>query len=372
MERWCAGKRQCAVSARSEPAVGADEVPTDAESSSGTEPTAEAAEEKQKGKQGSVYPSRNRWYGTVLDRLETLEAGKPKSKNTGSCADRDTAAAKLAELVAKEEREFQAGMLRRFAKCVEEQPKLFAGLERAPAPTDAVNGTVYWHVDRNNKYVPFRAIVDIKKERYDRACERCALRAQPPVEGGPARFCKACARGLADADERYAKCVEEQPELFAGLERAPASAADAVRGRVYWHVDKRSKYVPYRAIVANRFRYAHACEKCAQFASTNPAKREEGRRFCIQHGGGKRCVGCDPTPNAEPCPEDVGVQLGKRDVYDGRCAKCFCAAFPNDPRTERARKCIHVREQTVRAFLEKAATTTGRSTSPSVIVSSAA
>jgi hypothetical protein len=86
----------------------------------------------------------------------------------------------------------------------------------------------------------------------------------------------------------------------------------------------------------------------------NPAKPEELARLCHKHGGGARCVGCDPVDNAEVCPSDFSVHTGNADVYDGRCAKCFCVAFPNDPRAVRARKCIHVRENTVMAFVKKA------------------
>ena len=176
----------------------------------------------------------------------------------------------------------------------------------------------------------------------------------------------ACAAALAvlrEAEERefeaeIAVRVAADPTLLGGLERTPAKVVDAVVGTVYWNVEKQNKYRPYRAVVAGKTdatkQYARACELCAQVAHANPAKPEEGKRFCKQHGGGKRCVGCDPTPNAEVCPSDSGVPTGNRNIYDGRCAKCFCVAFPNDPRAERARKCIHVRERTVMAFVKKA------------------
>ena len=38
--------------------------------------------------------------------------------------------------------------------------------------------------------------------------------------------------------------------------------------------------------------------------------------------------------------------------YDGRCVRCFCAAFPDDARAIQARRGIHVKEQTVRTYLQ--------------------
>jgi len=38
--------------------------------------------------------------------------------------------------------------------------------------------------------------------------------------------------------------------------------------------------------------------------------------------------------------------------YDYRCIRCFCDAFPNDPRADKAKKYRNAKELTVRAFLE--------------------
>ena len=43
-----------------------------------------------------------------------------------------------------------------------------------------------------------------------------------------------------------------------------------------------------------------------------------------------------------------------RSKYDGHCVRCFCDAFPNDPRADEAKKYKGAKEQAVRAFLETA------------------
>jgi hypothetical protein len=58
-------------------------------------------------------------------------------------------------------------------------------------------------------------------------------------------------------------------------------------------------------------------------------------------------VGC------EECPLGFSVHLGKGDVYDGRCVRCFCASFPDDPRAARARSSVHVREHATTDELKK-------------------
>jgi hypothetical protein len=144
------------------------------------------------------------------------------------------------------------------------------------------------------------------------------------------------------------KRVAADPKL-AGLPRAPGDASNAQKGTVYWRAGAESKYVPYRAIVAgNQKQYKRACRECHQMALANTPKGEV--THCKQHGGGKRClgpVGCDE------CPLGFSVADGKRDVYDGRCVRCFCASFPDDPRAARARSSVHVREHTTTDELKK-------------------
>jgi hypothetical protein len=162
----------------------------------------------------------------------------------------------------------------------------------------------------------------------------------------------AVAKLRSDEDARFeaeiAKRVAADPKL-ASLPRAPKNPKDAEKRTVYWHVHKGTKYVPYRAIViGSQKQYDRACQQCHQLAFPNNSKRE--RTHCIQHGGGKRCLG---PMGCDECPLGVSVETGKRDVYDGRCSRCFCSSFPNDPRAARARSSVHVREHTTTDELKK-------------------
>jgi hypothetical protein len=149
-------------------------------------------------------------------------------------------------------------------------------------------------------------------------------------------------------EAEMAKRVAAEPKL-AGLPRAPKKPKDAAKGTVYWHVNKETKYVPYRAIVVgSRTQYQRACQWCHQLAFSNTPKGE--RTHCVQHGGGKRCLG---PVGCEECPLGFSVHLGKGDVYDGRCVRCFCASFPDDPRAARARSSVHVREHATTDELKK-------------------
>jgi hypothetical protein len=191
---------------------------------------------------------------------------------------------------------------------------------------------------------------------------QCVDRLRSAAEGKSRHLCTSrfadeagCAAALATlrADEatrfeaEIAKRKAVDP-LLDGLERAPASCKDAKPGVVYWHVDNQTKYVPYRAIVIGGKRYHRACAECAQMAFPNTPGGAQ--THCIQHGGGRRCPG--PTRCTE-CPYGVSVRTGKADIYDGRCASCFCASFPNDPRAQAARSSVHAKERAVVAVLKE-------------------
>ena len=89
-------------------------------------------------------------------------------------------------------------------------------------------------------------------------------------------------------EAEMARRVAADPKL-AGLLRAPKYPKDAEKGVVYWHVDRKTKYVPYRAIVVGaQTHYTRACQDCHQRAFANTPKGKV--THCIQHGGGKRCL----------------------------------------------------------------------------------
>ena len=165
-----------------------------------------------------------------------------------------------------------------------------------------------------------------------------------------------CAVALATLREAEANAFEDEmarrkasDPLLDGLGRAPASCKDAQPGVVYWNVDSKTKYVPYRAIVVRgKQQYHRACAECAQLAFANTPGGAE--THCKQHGGGRRCLG--PVGCTE-CPYGVSAEHGKRDVYDGRCVSCFCGSFPNDPRAEAARSSVHAKERAVTTVLKE-------------------
>jgi hypothetical protein len=164
-----------------------------------------------------------------------------------------------------------------------------------------------------------------------------------------------CAAALATLRAAEANALEAEvakrkaaDPLLDGLDRAPASCKDAQPGVVYWHVHKDTKYVPFRAIVIGGKKYERACAECAQKAFPNTPGG--ARTHCIQHGGGRRCpgpVGCTK------CPYGISVNIGKADIYDGRCVSCFCGSFPNDPRAVTARSSVHAKERTVTSVLKE-------------------
>ena len=131
---------------------------------------------------------------------------------------------------------------------------------------------------------------------------------------------------------------------LAQLPRAPEKVADAEAGVVYCHVAKQSNYQPHRVLRSGNY-YQPACAECDQFAMA-PGTGQPATH-CKRHGGGKRCIGVNGC-----CPIGIAVQMGKADIYDGRCVRCFIDTNPDDPRAKAAKNYLHAKELTVREFLE--------------------
>ena len=130
---------------------------------------------------------------------------------------------------------------------------------------------------------------------------------------------------------------------FAKLPRAPENVGDAEAGVVYCHVAQ-PNYEPHRVVRAGKV-YCPACAKCNQVA--HAPGTGQPRTHCILHGGGKRCIGVDGC-----CPLGYSIRVGKRDLYDGRCVRCFIDTHPDDPRAKAAKDYLHAKELTVRGYLE--------------------
>jgi hypothetical protein len=137
---------------------------------------------KRKSKYEGVYwhKRRQKWYFRIFtNRLTGKTSSTKHYKDEDECFEAYTAAK------ARETSEFEAEMAERKAA-----NRLLDGLERAPAKANnALEKTVYWHVDKRTKpkYVPYRAVRCGKK--YKIACETCNQNAQPNAKGERPRFC---------------------------------------------------------------------------------------------------------------------------------------------------------------------------------------
>ena len=129
--------------------------------------------------------NRKKWEGKCFDRLASAAEGKSRYLHTSRFADGAQCSAALATLRATEANAFEAEVARRKAS-----DPLLDGLDRAPASCkDAQPGVVYWTVDGQSKYVPFRVVV-VAGKRYFRACAECAQVALANTPGGAETHCK--------------------------------------------------------------------------------------------------------------------------------------------------------------------------------------
>ena len=115
------------------------------------------------------------------------------------------------------------------------------------------------------------------------------------------------------------------------------------------------------------------CDTCQKEFTTSFGLQVHKRR----HSGEKpyKCDKCDKTfarsgtlqkhkravhdgVLQKACPGATGVEacpygLTKLPKYENMCVRCFCASFPNDARASNAKKYLHAKELSVRAFLEE-------------------
>lgn len=245
-------------------------------------------------------------------------------------------------------------------------------------PSDDIDWLVKWKADKDKELDAANVPQAQKRKKYERAAlqsetpgvrfdlkdnkwygsiydrlQRKQIHTSSPSHFVDEKKCAATVEKLRVEEKtrfeaEMTKRLATNPKLT-GLPRAPEKPTDAQKKAVYWHVNCYSKYVPYRAIVVGaQKQYLRACQECYQQAQFNPKTGE--KTHCNNHGGGLRCPGPE---GCTECPLGISVQNGKKDIYDGYCVRCFCYSFPNDPRAARARKCIHVRENTTVAELKK-------------------
>jgi hypothetical protein len=136
----------------------------------------EPSKRKSKYKGVTWHIKGQKWRFQLTNRLTGKRVYTKLYKDEDECF-REYTAEKARETAA-----FEAEMAKRKAA-----NRLLDGLERAPAKAeDALEKTVYWHVAKETKYMPYRAILSGKQ--YQVACELCNQFAKPNAEG-ERRFC---------------------------------------------------------------------------------------------------------------------------------------------------------------------------------------
>lgn len=185
----------------------------------------------------------------------------------------------------------------------------------------------------------------------ERACPQCqsSLRSHTREDG----LCKDCVRKNKVAVHLDAQRLALEALMKSeGIEEWPGSEAAKPKTR-YAALNHLDGYRPYVAVLSGK-NSTRACGKrgCCNHAVTNPDTGE--KMWCSQHGGGRRCQGVDKE---EGCPlgRAIAEPNSKQAIwYDGLCVKCFCDAFPNEPRAINAKRWFKAREQEVVAVLKEA------------------
>ena len=121
----------------------------------------------------------------------------------------------------------------------------------------------------------------------------------------------------------------------------------------YAALNQKDGYAPYVVVLIGGTQLARACEdtSCCNVAQQNPDTKEY--KWCIQHGGGRRCKGLEDGSRC-PLGRSVNKKNDKDIWYGGRCVRCFCDSFPNDPLAINAKRWLNTREQTVVEVLKQA------------------
>lgn len=136
----------------------------------GVKPT-QKQEKKKKAEFQSDTPGvlwdckRNKWVGTIYDRLEKkyIHPSPCMFETEAECV---SAVLRLRDT---ENDQYNRQIMERKAS----NPTL-NGLEKAPVcAQDAQRGIVYWHVDGRSNHVPYRVVVSKSQTGYHRACHEC-------------------------------------------------------------------------------------------------------------------------------------------------------------------------------------------------------
>jgi hypothetical protein len=184
-----------------------------------------------------------------------------------------------------------------------------------------------------------------------RACPQC--RVKHFRKGREDKLCFGCVKKNNVELQRNAQrpLLQKLMEEEEGIEEWPGIEHAKQRTR-YATLNRDDGYAPFVIVkLGNGTFRACASSNCCQAAKQNPDTEE--LKWCVQHGGGRRCRGAD----ASGCPLGMSINRegSKNHIqYDGLCVRCFCKASPNDPRAVNAKRWFNAREQEVIKVLTEA------------------
>ena len=162
--------------------------------------------------------------------------------------------------------------------------------------------------------------------------------------------CKECGGGsLCEHGRMRSECAECGGSAICEHGRMRSQCKECGGSAICEHGRQRShcKECGGSAICEHGRRRSH-CKECGGSAICEHGRR---RSECVECGGSQICRGCEP---GKLCP------LGNRKsaFYDGRCQPCFMRVTeesdPTDPRLDKARKRLRVREDLTVKFLQEA------------------
>jgi hypothetical protein len=187
--------------------------------------------------------------------------------------------------------------------------------------------------EANKKYVGyFTTVEEAVKERDSE--EEAAYDLISPVEA--TRCCKLCK--IAFLNDRALKRHEQQTHNGGGRR---------------FCADETCKTL---AICDSTFCRQHTVERpfvCEEEGCGKCFKTKGDLKSHMKTHNGELQQPCKGTNHIDGryCPLKLN---GDTNRYDGLCQRCFCNAFPNDPRTTKANKFTHAKERMVRERLENA------------------
>ena len=150
-----------------------------------------------------------------------------------------------------------------------------------------------------------------------------------------------------ERDDRNAAIVAADP-MYKDVPYAATNDGLKTWHKKHWTTNQNDDYRPMLVIKGTKG-FLPACQDAGCDRAASGDCRGGKSTVCGPHGGGLRCLGAPGVDGG--CPNDCHVH---DDRYDWMCVRCFCVAEPDDDRATGAMSYFQAKEQTVRAFLQKA------------------